>query len=263
VTSSACAANADFGYHLRMEPHRTTPPPPARGWGVGRVVAAIAASLLVLLALALLAGGGVVLWADKTKRDDDGFLTTPAERLATTSYALVTEGLDVGVGGPDWLFREGRLGEIRISAERPAAAPVFVGVALESQVSRYLQGVEHDVVTDIDVDPFRVRYEPRPGGPPPGPPAERDFWAVQASGPGKQTLTWEVAGGRWVVLVMNAGATPGVVVDVSVGASLGFLDELAWGLLAAGALFALIAAVSLAFVFRRRRPPPPAPAAPS
>jgi len=230
----------------------STPAQASSGWSFGRILAVVLASLIGLVALALVASGGLLLWVDKTKRDADGYLTTPKERLSTSAYALTSESLDVGVEGPDWLFREGRLGKIRISAARPDGSPVFIGIAPDSAVQGYLAGVAHEEIADIDVDPFGVRYEGKAGGPPRNLPGEEVFWAEKASGPGQQLVTWEVAQGRWAVVVMNADAAQAVTVDVRLGAEASFIDELAWGLLGGGMLVGLLCAVIAVAAFRRR-----------
>ena len=64
-------------------------PRPSR-WTAGRVVLVVLGSLAVLLGAALLAGGGTLLWADQTKCDADGFVSTPTERFSSSSYAIVS-----------------------------------------------------------------------------------------------------------------------------------------------------------------------------
>src|SRR6266545_542985 len=52
----------------------------------GRVVLIVLGSIGALLGLALLVGGGVLLWSDRTQRED-GYVTTSTERFATSTYA--------------------------------------------------------------------------------------------------------------------------------------------------------------------------------
>ena len=75
----------------------TQAPPPEGGtnWTVGRILLVTLGSIVALIAAGLLAAGGVALWADLTQRDDDGYLTTPTERLETESYAITSESIDL------------------------------------------------------------------------------------------------------------------------------------------------------------------------
>lgn len=211
----------------------------------GQIVLLIAGSLVGLLALVLLAGGGVLIWAHETKQDATGYYATGAKGLATPTYALVSDGLDVGAGGPDWLFRRGRLGTIRVSAKGTSGHPIFVGIGRTARVQSYLHSVAHDEVTDFEVDPFSVTYSRRAGDAAPVAPSGRGFWAVKVSGTGPQTLAWRVQKGSWAVVVMNADAAKGVAADVSVGARVPVLFWLAIGLLAAGCLLGAGAGAAL------------------
>ena len=61
---------------------------------VGRVALIVLGTIGALLGLVLLVGGGFLLWADRTHRED-GYLTTPTERFATSSYALTRTRLEI------------------------------------------------------------------------------------------------------------------------------------------------------------------------
>ena len=126
---------------------------------------------------------------------------------------------------------------------------MFVGIGRESDVTEYLDGVAHAVVTEID----EAEYSERPGGPPEGRPEDQTFWAASATGAGEQTLEWEPEDGSWNVVVMNADGSRGVAADLSIG---GELDAVGWiglGLLIGGALLAAAAALAITAGVRRRR----------
>ena len=198
----------------------------------------------------LLAGGCTLVWADQTQRDDDGYVSTPTERFDVSSYAIVSEPIDLveaNTEGVDWLLSEDVLGDVRLQA---ADGDVFVGIGPTRDVDAYLEGVEHHVLTDINYDPFRPRYEQRAGAAPATPPGEQDFWVASASGTGEQTMTWEPEGGNWSAVVMNADGSPGISADVSVGAEANFLIWLAIGVLVAGAIL-LLGGASLIYVGAR------------
>ncbi|HEX5468013.1 MAG TPA: DUF4389 domain-containing protein [Gaiellaceae bacterium] len=215
------------------------PPPPAASrsrWSAGRILLLVFGSLAVLLALVLLAAGSTLLWANGQK-DESGYFTTSSHRFSTDSFALVSDDLDLGEKGPDWLFEEGRLARIRISGTS-AGAPVFIGIARRADVDAYLAPVAHEVVTHVDVDPFEVDTRAEPGKRPgnePAPPGQEDFWAVSSSGVGP-TLTWDVAEGSWVAVLMNADGSRAVSAQLDFGARVGWLIWVAVGLVIAGVL---------------------------
>ena len=216
-----------------------TPPPPAgTNWTAGRIVLVVLGSILALLAAALMVAGGALLWADRTQRDDDGFLTTPTERFESESFAITSDSIDLfeADSSGDWVLSEGVLGSVRITGEGADGNDIFIGIAGTEDVDAYLDGVEHDEVRDLEFDPFSVDYRRFPGSEPPGPPGEETFWAASASGAGTQRATWEAESGNWTIVVMNSDASLGVAADVSAGAEANFLLWLAIGLLIAGAL---------------------------
>ena len=225
----------------------TAAAPLRRSRGAGRTLATIAGSLGALIALALLAGGGVLVWAHLTQRDDAGFFTSPAERLATPTYALTAEAIELGdlrAGGGELVVE--LAGRVRVSATGATGEPVFVGVARERDVDAYLAGVAHDEVREIHTEPFDVDVRREPGAAPSGRPNNRPFWAASALGAGTQTVDWPVRGGRWAAVVMNADGGRGIAADVSVGARTALVLWTGVGLLAAGLL---LAAGSAALLF--------------
>jgi hypothetical protein len=218
-----------------------------------RIAAFVASGALALFSLGLFAAGGVLLWADGQK-DEHGYISSDPERFATGSRALTSDNIDLDLDGLDAVVGRDSYGKVRLEVGGEGRAPVFVGVARTSEVSDYLRGVDHAVVTDFDSSPFRADYREQPGIAVPAKPGDERFWDASAQGAGKQTLTWDVRDGDWSVVVMNADGSPGVHADVSAGAKLGFLDEAAWVLLGMGGL-ALIGAG--AFAVLGGRPPRP------
>jgi hypothetical protein len=222
----------------------------------GRVILIVLGGIGVLVGLALAAAGGFLLWADRTQRED-GYLTTPTERFATTTYALTRTRLEIDTDGPGWLLNDSWFGKVRIRGESPGAKMLFIGIGPEAAVAKYLGSVAHANVQDIDFDPFRATYLPIAGGAPQAPPTQQNFWAVSASGVGKQTVTWKVRDGDWSVVLMNADGSRGVVADVDLGAKLSFLLWLAIGSLIGGVL--VVGGSTALIVLAARTPPPPSP----
>jgi hypothetical protein len=228
----------------------------------GRIVLVVFGALAVLIALGLLVAGGLLLWADRTQRDDQGFFTSPTELFETDANALVSDGFDITSSDashedvPDFLLSEGRLGTVRVraSATQPGES-IFVGIGPEDDVRDYLDGVAYDVVEDFDVSPFRVDYRRVAGTQEPAVPSQQPFWAVSASGSGRQAIEWPIEKGTWAIVVMNADGSPGVAVDLDLGAKVSFILWLAIGLLVAGGLLLLAGALMMAFALRGREPP--------
>jgi len=210
-----------------------------------KIVALVVGSLLALGSLGLIGGGGALIWAHNTQRDADGFYSTGTHRFETDTHAVVSEDIDLGAdgGGPDW-SPISSIGTARLTVEQPDGDEVFVGIARSADVASYLGDVEHVTFDRADRDPFRPRYLRVEGGAP-VPPTEIDIWVAQASGRGVQTLIWEVEGGSWDIVLMNADGGRGVTADASAGLATDWLGAIGGGLLGAGLV---VAAISLALL---------------
>ena len=226
----------------------------------GRIVALVIGVLFALLAFGLVAGGGALTWAYGTQRDADGFITSPNYRLESSRYALVSGAMDIASGAADW-FPEDLL-DVRFTAGRADSEGVFVGIGPSAEVEDYLDGVAYDEVTHLgrrtDID-----YRDRDGGAPSSPPADLGFWVAAASGPGAQTVTWDVAPGNWTVVVMNATAAPGVTVDFEAGARSSLLLPVGLGLLIGGLVIGALAALLIVWSVRKPAAAPAAEEAPA
>lgn len=216
----------------------------------GRILAIVSGVLAALIALGLLAGGGVLLWAYGTKRDDDGFYPTRYERFGSTGYAVRSDDLDLDTDA-GWLFDQ--LGTIRIRGRSAPSRPLFLGIGREEDVERYLNGVEHEVVTDVDLDPWQVTYRHEPGSRQPRRPGAQTFWAAR----GRDVVTWDVEDGQWVAVLMNADASRPVSAEISVAAKSGLVLWSGIIVLVLGVLSAALAVFLLRLGFRSRRPGPP------
>jgi hypothetical protein len=214
----------------------------------GRIALIIIGSILALVSLGLLAGGGTLLWAHTTQRDDDGYYSTRFERFESPGYAIRSDDLDLGTEGPDWLFEPGRLGTIRLNATRgDPTKELLLGIGPQNAVESFLRGVEHDVVVDVEVDPFEAEYRHQPGSRALPTPGAQPFWATVAN----RRLEWEVEEGDWVAVVMNADGSRGVAADLSVAAESDLILWVAIGSLAAGLLLGGLAALLILRGLRR------------
>ena len=221
---------------------------PARGSRGGAIALIVIGSIVALITIGLLAGGGFLMWADRTQRDANGYLTSSSTRLATSSYAIASTDVTVATGAPGWYVPTGGLGSVRIVATANSTTPLFIGIASSADVQRYLDGVQYAQLQGFtgmrgfmgmrmgpDIRDAWRRAAPAS-------PASQSFWRAQVSGSGTQSLTWTVSGGHWGVVLMNADGSQTVTADVSVGATAPFLFSLALGLLIGGGV-ALVVAV--------------------
>jgi Domain of unknown function (DUF4389) len=222
---------------------------PRQRGGAGRVVLIVVGVIAALVSLGMLAGGTALVVVDQTQRDEDGFLMSPSENFSTAAYAIVSDSADVDFGGSERAARA-ILGDVRIRSE--SDRDVFVGIARDTDVDDYLNGVERSVVTDIGKDP---EYSQRAGAAPASPPGDQDFWVASTSGSGEQTLEWEPKEGSWRAVVMNSDGSRGVASKLSIGAE---LDAALWTgivLLIIGVLLAALAALAITAGARRRTAP--------
>ena len=222
---------------------------PSEPSGVKRVLLLVFGSIVVLIALAFLAGGGAGLWA-LGERDSSGYFTSATHELSSSSYAIASENLDLDGDVPGW-FGD-RFATARIQAS--SAQPVFIGIALTGDVERYLAGAQHDQITDLDVAPFSVTYRRVEGNAQPAPPAEQDFWRVEASGSGTQTITWPLEKGEWSAVAMNADGSRDITVEARFGARISSLVWVAIAFLVVGGLVLIGGAALIYLGARRRRP---------
>lgn len=215
-------------------------------WTFGRILLVVLGSLAALVGAAFLAAGVVGVVVDQTQRDADGFVMSPSEEFTSDGFAIVSETADVDVAGAEWAT-DWFVGTLRIRSE--ADTPVFVGIARADAVRGYLGGVRRSVVTDLS--PRRPHYDERSGAAPSAPPAAQSFWVASATGSGTQAVDWELADGRWNVVVMNADASAGVTANVAIGAEIEALLWIAVGLLALGALVLAVGALLIVLGVRR------------
>jgi hypothetical protein len=168
--------------------------------------------------------GAYGLWLDTTQRSG-GYVMTSSERFSTGGYALATRTLQISSDVPSFLYGRDWLGDVRIrGASADPRGPLFIGIAHEQDVDRYLEGVAHSEVTDVNGDPFGTTYRPSyhlvAGGRPAIPPTRATFWVARVAGGGGQSLTWSVRQGRWAVVVMRPDGSRGVAADLAAGAKL-------------------------------------------
>jgi hypothetical protein len=228
-----------------------TQPKRSRG---ARIALVVTGTVTALVAAGLLAVGGVALWGESEK-DADGYLSTDSHRFDVSTHALASESLDVDLDGAGWLMDREDVGDVRVEVEPQTDEAVFVGIAPTDEVARYLGGVAHTSVSDVDSWPFEADYKEHAiaGERRPAPPAEQPIWTASAQGTGPQTVEWDVEDGDWSVVVMNADGSRGIDAEVEAGAKIPFLSAIGWTGIGAGAVLLIGAAGLLVLGLRTPR----------
>jgi len=201
---------------------------------------------------ALAAIGGGALMALFGSKDT---LSSGLQQVSTPTRALVSPAGSIeGTSGAQTVFGNVRL---RITATPSGAGHrLFLGIGPASAVDRYLNGVSHDVATDVSVTPFHLTLDHHGGTATPPPPAAQSFWVAKASG-NHPVLTWTVTSGSYRVVVMNTDAAAPVAFAGGLDLTIPHLFGIGIGLLIGGIVLILIA-IALIVLGARSRPRPQA-----
>ena len=222
------------------------------------VLIALGVVLLVIGALAAIAGGALMALFGSNDT-----LSSGVQQVSTPTRALVSPAGSIqGASGAQTVFGNVRL---RITATPTGAGHLlFLGIGPASAVDRYLNGVIHDVATDVSVTPFHLTLVRQGGTATPPPPGSQSFWVAKASG-NHPTLTWTVTSGSYRVVVMNTDAAAPVAFAGGLDLTIPHSFAIGIGLLIGGIVLILIAIVLIVLGARARpRPqsrPVPDPAA--
>jgi hypothetical protein len=222
---------------------------PASAWSGGKVAMLIAGCLLAMFSFALLTAGGATLWADRTQRDADGYVTTGQRLYTTSGAALTTSPIDFSAPGSAWIVKT-VLGDVRVHASSASSENIFVGIGPTADVDAYLAGVSRGIIEDS-----RHSTVEEVSGSAASPPGEQKFWVVSASGKGARTVDWPVVDGQWTIVAMNPDGSKAVRSFVSAGATIPALGWISFGLLAVGAVMLGGGVLLIVFAVRRASAP--------
>jgi hypothetical protein len=227
------------------------------------VISVVAGAVLVLAGLVALPAGGTALWFDQAGRDSGGYVSTDLQRLSSPGYAISTEPGALRFDGPSRVMNR-LLGEVRITGRSATDAPLFIGIAADRDVTPYLASVEHTVVSRLDGTPLEPVYRQYSGQAPGQLPGDERFWVADTAGTGVQTVNWQPRAGDWSIVVLNADGSRAVQADLGIGATVPWLDDLAFSLIGLGLIFLLAGAllISLALRASHRDATPPSPPRP-
>ena len=210
--------------------------------------------LLVIGVLVAIAGGALMALFGSHDTLNSGM-----HQISTPTRALVSPtGSIQGASGAQTVVGNVRL---RITATPSGTGhAVFLGIGPAAAVDRYLNGVSHDVATDVSVDPFHLTLVRHGGTATPPPPGSQSFWVARASGT-HPTLTWTVASGSYRVVVMNTDAAAPVAFAGRLGLTIPHSFGIGIGLLIGGIVLILIS-ILLIVLGVRARPRPQSPPGP-
>jgi len=217
----------------------------------GHVLGFAFLGLMLLAAVGTVLGGLGLLTAHSFGRDDDGFYSARLDDFVSSGAAIRSDDLDLnGDPGPEWVLDRVDA-TVRIEAESVApGGEVFIGIADIAELDAYLDGVAHEVVTDVDNR--TPKFDSQPGGPAPAP-AEKAFWVASAAGSGSQRLEWKVESGDWTAVLMNSDGSVGIAHRVEVGIDTTVLLPIGLALLGAGLLGVLVTIPLIALLTRSSR----------
>ncbi len=233
-------------------------PPTKRTRHAGHIVAIVVGCLMILPGLALLAGGTAAGIGQAFVTDDDGYFNFAIDRVETDGVAIAAteiflDGDDIGDDPGTWILDWLDV-DLRIRAEGAGATEdVFVGIGRSADVEEYLAGVNYSEI--VELDGFTPRYDQLPGSTSIAPPTEQDIWTTSTTGTGEEEVEWDVRGGRWSIVVMNADGTPGVAADVELGLSSNAVTPIAIALVVTGLLVTAGAVVLIVIGSRGKKTP--------
>jgi hypothetical protein len=183
--------------------------------------------------------------------DDDGYIHSAPLQAEIDGYALVAGPTGIALG-PDLVLGAKPPLDVRLAAEsRGAGVDVFLGVGPSELVDAYLGGVPHAVAGEIEAKRFAVTYRtPAEGGlAAPQPPGSESFWVVSASGSGRQQISWTPDDRDVTLVLMNADASDGLSLEMTVSARFSVLRPVANALLLGGAAALITGAILLTLAF--------------
>lgn len=246
---SNCGANLlgpeEGTYRKYREPRRNV------SENLGRGVIALIALIVLVAGFGMAMGGFAILSVHSNFVDSDGYIMSYPVDLTVDSYAIVQKAVHISIDTdyPIWIPNLGDFVKLKIvaSSNRPSNN-LFIGIADESDASRFLSGVNYHEVEDFEWEynpwsetPPMIAYSEKSGGLPQGSPLVHSFWSAHISGSGVQTLIWEPEIGDFWVVGMNADGSENVDIEVQMGVRLPILRTVGGILLIIGLILLLVA----------------------
>ena len=217
----------------------------------GRIVLLVFGIIILVGSVLLVFAGGAAVWAHAVLADEEGFFSTRKIDVERDSRAVVTRPADVDMSA-SWVWDWSDVVTFRVEGSSDdISKQVFIGIADESDLDSYLQGVEYDEIDEIRFDPFEIDYTRHPGGAEPSAPTSRGFWEESAYGSGTQVVDWTLRTGSWSLVLMNSDGSAGLDLDVRVGARIPWLFGTGLGMLIGGGVGLILGMVMVYLAVRR------------
>ncbi len=224
-----------------------------------KVIMLVVGGFIMLIAVGLLLGGGALFWVN-TSHTVDGFITTASHPVATASYALAFQHIDIDLGDVvgDWGVWRPAPGDfvtlrITVSSNDPSKN-VFIGITAASDATSYLGDVAYDEITRFSVSSSHtldVEYTAHSGDTIPSAPTTHAFWTTSRHGAGTQTLEWAPEAGNYWIVLMNEDGSKAVDATISLGVKIPLLATIGSGLLAGGILALIVGGIIIYLGIRR------------
>ncbi|MBA7701660.1 hypothetical protein ES703_110404 [subsurface metagenome] len=221
----------------------------------GKIILLVFGVIVVLISFSLMAGGGALIWADATHVDSEGFIKSDAIHIERDSRAVVTGSIEIDEEALRVLNWMGVITvfEVEGRSNNPSKQ-IFIGVADESDVETYLNNVDYDEITFIDIDWLsfdEVTYTSHLGSSTPIAPTSQTFWAASAHGAGTQTMGWETEVGSHSIVLMNDDGSSGVDLSAIFKAKIPSIFGFGVGLLIGGIVLLIVGGFMVYLAVRR------------
>jgi hypothetical protein len=212
----------------------------------GQVVAILIGGFLILVSVPILFAGSALLGVNGVLDQGGGYIGIDDVDFVTSTYAIVGKELDIenvvidDDCPPNWVWEPtvGDFVTFKVTADSNEGKDVFIGIIEDDDGLMYLKDVEYDYITEFNMDDYRhdpqIQYRRHSGDELSIPPTETDIWVAEASGPGRQTLTWSPEPGNYWLVIMNEDGSPDVNVDTSLAVKVPILSNIGGGLFLGG-----------------------------
>ena len=227
----------------------------------GKIVLLVFGIIVLLVSPLLLLPGGVLIWAERTFRDNEGFYTSKTVEFNRDSYAILTESANIDLGDEwewlPWVRSWGPSDFLTLKIEgssSDSSKQIFIGVAETSDLEGYLTGVEYDQITDWNFRRLKPEYTNYPGTSEPLAPTFQAFWIASAHGAGTQTLEWGIESGTYSFLLMNEDGSRGLDMEALIGIAVpSVLGGIGVALLIGGLVVLALSILMLYLAVRKRK----------